>query len=108
MTPWKHQRKARDGGDRIAEIREIFNHYQAVCLRTIKTRGWIDFKVDGPALRRILERVPTDERTPEAWLLKQYITNHFGSVKQRSKTRLSYIIWLYQEEQKAKMMEEAS
>jgi len=103
MTPWIRKRKSRDGSDRLPEVKEIFGHYQATCRKTIKTGGWVDFKVDGPALRRILERVPTDERTPETWLLKQFITNHFMNVREKSKTRLSYIIWKYQEEQKVMM-----
>jgi len=99
MTTWHRERKARNGKQRIPEIKEVFDHYRTVCRRATKTGGWIDFDIDGAHLRRIFEQTAGDERPVVAWLIKEFIDQHFsGTVAEKSKTKLAYVLWKYEEE----------
>lgn len=95
------RRLARNGKERIPEIKHVIDHYRQACQMRTRSKGWVDYKVDGPKLWRMFAREP--ERPVLAWILGDYIDRYFSArCLERSKISLAYILWSWEQETEAR------
>jgi hypothetical protein len=95
------KRVGRGGKERIPEIAEVINHYRRACQARLKSKGWVDYPIDGAKLWHLFFREP--ERPVLAWILGEYIDRYFAAGRiERSKISLAYILWAFEQETEAR------
>lgn len=93
-------RVGRNGKERIPEIKQVIDHYRTACQARTKSRGWVDYPIDGAKLWRLFYREP--ERPVLAWLICDYLDRYFSSPRlEKSKLSLAYVLWSYEQENEA-------